>query len=158
MFYENGFDGFISKPIDVRHLNTVLKKFIRDKHAPSAIKLANGEGNGNGKDGQECDVDEEEQLTDNPFLIEAVLKDINKALGALNAIHEKGAYDAKDMQSYGIYVHGMKSALMNIGAMKLSAFAAKLEQAEREGDIATIKSETSQFLNRLNRLIERLAT
>ncbi|MCL2009492.1 MAG: ATP-binding protein [Synergistaceae bacterium] len=31
MYLANGFDGFISKPIDVRELNTALKKFIRAK-------------------------------------------------------------------------------------------------------------------------------
>jgi len=31
MFLENGFDGFISKPIDVRQLNDSLNKYIRDK-------------------------------------------------------------------------------------------------------------------------------
>ncbi|MDR1246337.1 MAG: response regulator [Clostridiales Family XIII bacterium] len=32
MFLENGFDGFISKPIDIRQLNAVLNKFVRDRH------------------------------------------------------------------------------------------------------------------------------
>ena len=33
MFLGNGFDGFISKPIDTRHLDDLLNKFIRDKHS-----------------------------------------------------------------------------------------------------------------------------
>jgi len=32
LFSQNGFDGFIPKPIDIRHLNALLNKFIRDKH------------------------------------------------------------------------------------------------------------------------------
>jgi len=32
MFLHNGFDDFISKPIDTRHLDNILNKFIRDKH------------------------------------------------------------------------------------------------------------------------------
>jgi signal transduction histidine kinase/CheY-like chemotaxis protein len=32
MFLENGFDGFISKPIDIRQLNAILNKFVRDRH------------------------------------------------------------------------------------------------------------------------------
>ena len=31
MFRQNGFDDFISKPIDLRQLNTVLNTFIRDR-------------------------------------------------------------------------------------------------------------------------------
>ena len=32
MFAQNGFDGFLSKPIDVRQLDAALNRFIRDKH------------------------------------------------------------------------------------------------------------------------------
>ena len=32
MFAQHGFDGFISKPIDIRRLDAVLNQFIRDKH------------------------------------------------------------------------------------------------------------------------------
>jgi len=40
MFMQNGFDGFISKPIDVRQLNEILNKFVRDKHPEEAKKYA----------------------------------------------------------------------------------------------------------------------
>ena len=32
MFMRNGFDGFISKPIDIHELDVILGKFIRDRH------------------------------------------------------------------------------------------------------------------------------
>jgi len=32
MFLQNGFDGFISKPIDIVQLDNILNKFVRDKH------------------------------------------------------------------------------------------------------------------------------
>jgi len=32
MFLENGFDGFISKPIDIVQLDVILNEFVRDKH------------------------------------------------------------------------------------------------------------------------------
>ena len=34
IFLANGFDGFISKPIDTRHLDDILNKHIRDKYPP----------------------------------------------------------------------------------------------------------------------------
>jgi len=40
IFMQNGFDGFISKPIDVRQLNEILSKFVRDKHPEEAKKYA----------------------------------------------------------------------------------------------------------------------
>jgi CheY-like chemotaxis protein len=32
MYLKNGFDGFIAKPVNIRHLDEVLLKFIRDRH------------------------------------------------------------------------------------------------------------------------------
>jgi signal transduction histidine kinase/CheY-like chemotaxis protein/HPt (histidine-containing phosphotransfer) domain-containing protein len=39
-FMKNGFDGFISKPIQTMHLNTMLNKFIRDKQPPEVLEAA----------------------------------------------------------------------------------------------------------------------
>jgi CheY-like chemotaxis protein len=41
IFLTNGFDGFISKPIDVQQLNSILLKFVRDKQPPEVIEVAN---------------------------------------------------------------------------------------------------------------------
>jgi len=39
-FIENGFDDFVSKPIDLRQLNNVLNTYIRDKQTPEVLKDA----------------------------------------------------------------------------------------------------------------------
>ncbi|MCL2400634.1 MAG: ATP-binding protein [Defluviitaleaceae bacterium] len=39
-FIESGFDGFISKPIQTKRLNTILMKHIRDKQPPEVIEAA----------------------------------------------------------------------------------------------------------------------
>jgi CheY-like chemotaxis protein len=33
VFRQHGFDDFVSKPIDTRHLNSILNKFVRDKYS-----------------------------------------------------------------------------------------------------------------------------
>ncbi|MCL2243070.1 MAG: ATP-binding protein [Treponema sp.] len=38
MFENNGFDGFIPKPIDINQINTILNKFVRDMHPEEAKK------------------------------------------------------------------------------------------------------------------------
>ena len=40
IFKKNGFDDFISKPIDIRQLNSVLNKMVRDKQTPDVIEAA----------------------------------------------------------------------------------------------------------------------
>ena len=66
MFMKSGFDGFISKPIDVRQLNEILNKFVRAKHPEEAEKYAaesagqgeppqNGAGSRKETDGRNAD-------------------------------------------------------------------------------------------------------
>ena len=43
IFMQNGFDNFISKPIDIRQLDTVLNKLVRDKQPPEVIETARNE-------------------------------------------------------------------------------------------------------------------
>jgi len=38
IFAKNGFDGFIAKPIDIDQINSILNKFVRDKHPEEAKK------------------------------------------------------------------------------------------------------------------------
>jgi CheY-like chemotaxis protein len=38
IFAKNGFDGFIAKPIDIKQINTILNKFVRDMHPEEAKK------------------------------------------------------------------------------------------------------------------------
>jgi signal transduction histidine kinase/DNA-binding response OmpR family regulator len=40
VFLENGFDGFISKPIDIRQLDSVLNKLVRDKYPVETVDAA----------------------------------------------------------------------------------------------------------------------
>jgi HPt (histidine-containing phosphotransfer) domain-containing protein len=81
-----------------------------------------------------------------------------KALSALDAVVEKNDYNDKDnMRTYIINVHGMKSALANIGKTDLSAAAAKLEIAGREEKLDVITSETPAFISSLRALVEELS-
>jgi len=40
IFLENGFDGFISKPIDTRQLDSTLNKFVRDRYPAETVEAA----------------------------------------------------------------------------------------------------------------------
>ncbi|MCL2009635.1 MAG: ATP-binding protein [Synergistaceae bacterium] len=148
MFLSNGFDDFISKPIDVRQLNAALKKHVRDKQPPEVIEAAFRQKGGlvvrRTEDGA-------------ARLAEVFVRDASKAVKALEAIQEKrGVYEDDDARVYVVNVHAMKSALVNVGAAELSAVAAKLEQAGRKGDTALMSAETPVFLDGLRALIESL--
>jgi CheY-like chemotaxis protein len=152
MFLENGFDGFISKPIDIRQLNAALNKFVRDKQPPEAIEAAQRLK----EELKKHSVRSPKPGLD-PQLAEVFVRDAQKAAAALEAFCEKrDAYGDEDIQNYIISVHAMKSALANIGETALSAFALKLEQAGRDRDTAVIADETPSFLDALRAAAEKL--
>ncbi|MCL2605616.1 MAG: ATP-binding protein [Defluviitaleaceae bacterium] len=155
IFLKNGFDDFISKPIDVRQLNFVLNKFVRDKQPPEVIEAATRQ-NGLNKKSQEngnpsqTDVD--------PQLIELFLQDAKKAIDVLDSIINKGSpYSAEDIRIYIVYTHGVKNALANVNKNELSATAFKLEQLGRDNNAESIAAETPGFLDALKEFVNTLA-
>ena len=151
IFFGNGFDDFISKPIDIRQMNVVLNKLIRDKHPPEVIEAARKQA----KIKQPLEITQDDT---NAHLVKSFLHDASKLLAAIKGIVNNGAYDDNEMKTYVINTHGIKSALANIGKKELSAAALKLELAGREKNIDVIKTETPAFLSSLQSLIEELSS
>ncbi|WP_461255388.1 hybrid sensor histidine kinase/response regulator [Treponema sp. R80B11-R83G3] len=154
MFLENGFDDFISKPIDVRQLNAALNKFVRDKQTPEVIEAARQQK-------AASDLKKEDEKTK----IEAVdsqlkiffAKDAEKAVSELETLYNKrDTWNSDDIQTYIVNVHAMKSALANIKETELSSFASKLEQAGRDQDTGLMIAETPSFLNSLREILNKL--
>ena len=146
MFLANGFDDFISKPIDVRQLDAVLKKFVQGRQPPEARESAREQSH----ELPEPEID--------VGLAAIFAQDAVKSIAVLEKICEEiGRHGEGDLKNYTIQVHGLKSSLAYMGEKKLSAFALKLEQAGRSGDIALISSETPAFLAELGALAERYA-
>ncbi|MCL2079303.1 MAG: ATP-binding protein [Oscillospiraceae bacterium] len=141
MFIQNGFDDFIPKPIDIRHLNTVLNKYVRDKYPKEAAKykMTSSEE----PSGESPEVDRK--------LLELFLRDAQRGEANL-----KKALANDDMKLYIIAVHAMKSALANISKDELSKSAAALENAGRTGDTAFIKANHENFMTSLRALIDSL--
>ena len=143
IFLKNGFDDFISKPIDIRQLNTVLNKLIRDKQPPEVIAEAKKVQN--------------VEATAEPDITEFFIGDALKSIKALDDISARNSYSNEDdLQTYIINVHGMKSALANIGKPELSAVAMKLEAAGRDKKFDIIKMETPEFLASLRAYVDDL--
>jgi CheY-like chemotaxis protein len=155
VFLDNGFDGFLSKPIDIHNLNDTLNKFIRDKQLPEVIEAAREQAKAKANSGQVSDV--APQPFANPKLIESFLRDANKSLVVLDEIIGMGApYSDKDLRNFIIHVHGMKSALANMGKSELSDIAKKLEQCGRDNDVDVIAVESPAFLVSLRAFVDEI--
>jgi signal transduction histidine kinase/CheY-like chemotaxis protein/HPt (histidine-containing phosphotransfer) domain-containing protein len=145
IFLANGFDSFISKPIDSRELDVAVKSYIRDKQPHEVIEAARREQRK--KETETNDVSEVEKY----FILDA-----EKAIKVIEEIRPKlSAADAAAVDSYTTAVHGIKSALANVGETEMSAVALRLEQAGRKRDIALITEETPSFIGALRFLIDK---
>jgi HPt (histidine-containing phosphotransfer) domain-containing protein len=149
MFMENGFDDFISKPIDIRQLNMVLNKLVRDKYPAEVVEAARKQKNHFYSGG-------EQKKPLEPQLAEVFARDAKKAITAMETIYVNRCRRADDVSTFVITIHAMKSALANIGEKGLSSEAARLEEAGRENKIGLILSELPLFMETLHAVIEKL--
>ena len=152
MFLKNSFNDYVSKPIDIRQLNIVLNKFIRDKQTAEVIEAAK-------KEKAKMDKKHEAGLSNqqvDPQLALIFTRDAEKARNVIKACLDKDFSGKDDIHTFIINIHAMKSALANIGELELSSAANRLEQAGREKDINVIFSETGKFLEDLNKIINNV--
>jgi HPt (histidine-containing phosphotransfer) domain-containing protein len=152
MFMSNGFNGFISKPIDIRQLNFWLNKLIRDKQPQEVIAAAR-------KQKAELEKNEDNKAVRKQVdsqLAEIFIRDAEKACAMLETLFNNKFRRADDVYLYVISVHAMKSALANIGEIDLSSFALRLEQAGREKNTETMFEDTLTFVNALKAVIEEI--
>jgi signal transduction histidine kinase/DNA-binding response OmpR family regulator len=152
MFLKNGFDDFISKPIDIRQLNVTLIRLIREKYPADVIAAAQKEKSELEK--TRGGVQQTQQV--DTQLAEIFARDAEKAVSTLEDCMSRGFGNEEDIHMYVINVHAMKSALANIGEKELSAVALKLEQAGREKNINVMLEETNDFLDKLRLIINNI--
>ena len=147
MFLENGFDGFISKPIDIRQLNATLNRLIRDTKPSEVVEAARQQkGYPNGYNASQA-VD--------PQLARIFAREAQKVLAVLEAIYINKCRRDDDVQMFIINVHAMKSALAHVGEAELAAVAHTLEQTGRDKNIPIILAETPAFLDALRVVVEK---
>jgi signal transduction histidine kinase/DNA-binding NarL/FixJ family response regulator len=153
IFMENGFDEFISKPIDIRQMNVSLNKFIRSRHSPEVVEAARQQA---AKLNMAKSATGDVLPASDPQLAAIFTRDAEKSIAVLQSIYAKrDTYDEESLQMFIINTHAMKSALANIGEKELSKFASELEQAARERNFSIAIAKTPEFLNALRTLIEK---
>ncbi|MCL2618066.1 MAG: ATP-binding protein [Defluviitaleaceae bacterium] len=161
MFMENGFSGFVSKPIDVHTLDECLMRLIRDKHrqnnnpeamAEAALSLERA------RELQEPQPAQDDHLSD--ALIRSFMIDADKSMAVLQpilaALEQDQTPDEATLKLFTVQVHGLKSALLNVRRKELSEHAMNLEIAGRNADTATIKSAAPEFMRGLQLLVDEL--
>ena len=137
MFAENGFDGFISKPIDARQLDTMLNRHIRDRYPEESLRYK-----------------QETIRVDIPGVDDKLLQIFSgDAERSIYTLREAAANS--DIKLYTTTVHAMKSALANVGEMETSRLAAALEIAGQKGDKNYISANTEGFIKALEIVVNK---
>jgi len=165
MFIENGFNDFISKPIDVSKLDEILTHWIPEEkreessfqeHSPSSPAPAEGvKGSEDsalysipGVDAVKGITMTGGTLTSYKQVLAVFCKDAQERLPSLQKTPEADA-----LLSFVTNVHALKSALASLGAKDISEIAAELEAAGKATDMAFIREHLPVFAQQLTELI-----
>ncbi|MBP5160306.1 MAG: response regulator [Lachnospiraceae bacterium] len=158
MFKKNGFDEFLSKPIDIAKMDDILIRFLDHR----LIEFV---------DEYDTDDDEEETVVaaepllphmdmDSALancggsmdilvnLLKIVYADGKKKLPLIEKYREEG-----DIANYTIEVHALKTTCANIGYREMSEKAKALEAAGRNEDRETIDRDTPEILKEYEELL-----
>ena len=156
MFLNNGFDDFLSKPIDIAKMHDILVKWI-----PEA-KWEIAEGDRAQKESPDSvdikGVNAKKGVAMTGGIVENYMKTLaifhKDGLEKIEQI--KSCLETDDLSLYTIYVHALKSAAASIGAESLSDVAGILEEAGNRGNKSLISSINTEFLADLEELLSNI--
>jgi len=165
MFKRNGFNDYLSKPIDTAKLNAVLERWIpKDKQVKLSEEAAAATRSATAVDNQvvtEIIIDG----VDAAMGLSTVRGNVENYLRVLSVFYKDGqdkiaeinkSLSVGDIRLYTTYVHALKSASANIGAAQLAEIALALETAGKEGNRAYINEYTPRLVYDLKLLLFNL--
>ncbi len=171
MFLRNGFQDFISKPIDMAKLDAVLRRWIGNKHreeelsgADEGLAAAPSESRPGGTENSAA-ADLVIDGLDVPGALNRFSGDDEVLIGVLRSyaagtrrlvsdLHEYVATEKLD--DYAIAVHGIKGSSYGICAREVGRLAEELERASKAGDLETVRSGHGAFAQAAEKLIEAI--
>ncbi|MCL2399401.1 MAG: ATP-binding protein [Defluviitaleaceae bacterium] len=156
MFLQNGFDDFLSKPIEINKLNSILAKWIpkEKQKQPDSIQANNY------KKTEFINIIIEDVNIQKGIMLSG--GSIENYLDTLKVFHKDGLMKMNELINclknnnitlYATYIHALKSACANIGAEKLSEEAKVLEASGLMQDMNFIKEHNDSFVNGLKNLL-----
>jgi len=159
MFLSNGFNDFMSKPIDTKKLDAILEKWIPKEKWEKANEEVKSESSSKANIKIEgVDVEKGISMTGGAFenYIQTLAVFYKDGLEKIAEI--KKCLETDNYPLYTTYVHALKSASASIGAYDLSEQAKELEVAGRQEDSQFIKLHNLRFLTSLEALLTHIDT
>lgn len=162
LYKNEGFDGFLAKPIDIHKMHDILRKWLKTVNDTRA-------------DGQQRDVvpvsenipqwllrykTEEVDFRDGITRIGSISVYTQILRTFYRTVQDKTAGLAdlikSDMRRFIIEIHGLKGACAAISASGLAALAEKMEQQGNEKDLAKIRTTLPVFTIRVSRAVKEI--
>jgi len=159
MFLEAGFDGYLSKPVDIRELerllieklpsNLVTLKVAAVRKEKKTLKLPRMTG-----------VDTVRGIKACAGRTERYIEVLRTFYGSGKVQHSKieKLYNEKDSKNLRIEIHGLKSVSASIGATDISNLSLALENALKNDDMAFVDANISTLLLMYGKLLKQLET
>lgn len=149
MYLEAGMQDFISKPVQGKTLEAILRKWI-----PGEKIFENKKEDAEEKAAVQTDWEISIEGLDIAaarmyFPREDMYRDTLRTFAAMlpeNTTKIEASYKSEDLREYTVTVHGLKSSAKIIGAVEISEMARKLEEAGREGNRKTVLADTPPLL------------
>ncbi len=156
-YLAEGFDDYLSKPIDSHSLERLLLKYLppekvhKEFEAVAPVVSVAYDSNSPYIDKSEamsfCGGDESLYKE----LVDEYINDSDRKTFVLNESRSTG-----DWKNYAIIAHALKSSSKMIGAMELSETARRMEKAADVGDTAAIDKEHDSMLDLYSAVVDTL--
>ena len=165
VFRQNGFNDFLSKPIDVRQLDLILHKFIKEKQSPEVLQNTMSAANNKNTIStntpsslllntkiEGLDINKGlKKFGGNEKIYTELLRSFVSSISSL--INEAENFDVCDLFNYQLSVHGIKGTCLDIFAVHTGKMAGDLEEAAKAGNLNIIKNNNDAFIKTARKLI-----
>ena len=156
MFLQNGFVGYLSKPVDMKSIQKILVEFL----PPGLIRK---EEHAMKESGSEKEIIFPE--VDTKSALERYGNDLSRYLQVLSYIYEDGekqisrirtAMDEGNINDYACEVHAVKGVMKGIGAVTLSEMAGEAEKNARAEEPFIDRAKTEELIAKYEVLLANI--
>jgi len=179
MFLSRGFQAFISKPIEIGHLDTVIREWVRDKEQEEAYGQINVDGEmlPDIRGGTDRRIFVERRSRIDRRIRGKVSSWIDMEKGIARFGNDKDSYlqvlhsyavntrsllelirgvNRENLPDYAIAVHGVKGSSRGICINFIGDKAEELEKAAKEGNYDFIIAQNAAFADNLEKILDLL--
>jgi CheY-like chemotaxis protein len=166
IFLENGFQDYLSKPINMSNLDACLNRWVRDKEKeariaaeePQAVPKKPAEAVKPPVFGEYIEgidfAEGVQRMGGRESSFTRVLKSYASNLPSL--LDRIRNFSAEFLKDYLLTVHGIKGSSYGICAIDIGKQAETLEMAAKQEDIETILANNDAFIHDAEKLVERI--